>query len=104
MFGLGTGIFQSPNMNAAMGSVPREHLGVASSVLATVRNVGMVLGTATGGAIISALVPSSILQGSEKLVGKEASIFVLGLKNAYLWGAILTGIAAFTSLFISRHD
>ena len=104
MFGLGTGIFQSPNMNAAMGSVPREHLGVASSVLATVRNVGMVLGTATGGAIISALVPSSILQGSEKLVGKEASIFVLGLKNAYLWGAILTGIAAFVSLFISRHD
>ena len=62
--------FSVPNMNIAMGSVPREHLGVASSILATVRNVGMVLGTATGGGIISASVPSSILQGLEKLLDK----------------------------------
>jgi len=104
LFGLGTGIFQSPNMNIAMGSVPREHLGVASSILATVRNVGMVLGTATGGGIISASVPSSILQGLEKLLDKEASIFMQGLKNAYLWGAILTGIAALVSLLIPHYN
>ncbi|MDI3543689.1 MAG: hypothetical protein PWP57_1294 [Candidatus Atribacteria bacterium] len=100
LFGLGTGIFQSPNMNVAMGSVPREHLGVASSILATVRNIGMVLGTALGGGILNASVPTSILQGSGKLGGGEASIFMLGLKNAYFGGAILTGIAALISLFI----
>lgn len=100
LFGLGTGIFQSPNMNVAMGSVPREHLGVASSILATVRNVGMVLGTALGGGILNASVPTSILQGLGRLAGEEASIFMLGLKNAYFWGAILTGIAALVSLFM----
>jgi len=104
LFGLGTGIFQSPNMNLAMGSISREHLGVASSILATVRNVGMVLGTAIGGGIISASVPSSILQGLGKLMGEKASIFVLGLKNAYLGGAILTGIAALVSLLIPHSN
>ncbi len=86
-------------MNVAMGSVPREHLGVASSILATV-HVGMVLGTALGGGILNASVPTFILQGLGKLIGEEASIFMLGLKNAYFWGAILTGIAALVSLFM----
>jgi len=103
LFGLGTGIFQSPNMNIAMGSAPQEHLGVASSILATVRNIGMVLGTALGGGILSVSVPSSILQGLGRLAGEEASIFMLGLKNAYLWGAILTGMAALISLFTIHH-
>lgn len=43
--GLATGLFQSPNNNAIMGSVPPEKLGVASALLATVRNLGLVTGT-----------------------------------------------------------
>lgn len=50
VFGLGTGIFQSPNVSAVMGSSPRPQLGIASGILSTVRNVGMVLGIAAGGA------------------------------------------------------
>ena len=50
LFGLGAGIFGSPNNSAVMGSAPREHLGVASSLLGTVRTVGMVLGVAAGAA------------------------------------------------------
>lgn len=48
--GLATGLFQSPNNNAIMGSVPHQKLGVASALLATVRNLGLVTGTglATG--------------------------------------------------------
>jgi len=45
LIGLGMGLFQSPNNNAIMGSVPASKLGVASALLATVRNVGMVTGT-----------------------------------------------------------
>lgn len=50
LMGLATGLFQSPNNNAIMGSVPPNKLGVASALLATVRNLGMVAGTglATG--------------------------------------------------------
>jgi len=48
--GLSTGLFQSPNNNAIMGVVPANKLGVASALLATVRNLGLVTGTglATG--------------------------------------------------------
>jgi EmrB/QacA subfamily drug resistance transporter len=42
--GLGTGIFISPNNSALMGSAPRQHQGIAAGILATARNVGMVLG------------------------------------------------------------
>lgn len=43
--GLATGLFQSPNNSAIMGSVPIHKLGVASALLATVRNLGLVAGT-----------------------------------------------------------
>ena len=43
--GVATGLFQSPNNNAIMGAVPINKLGVASALLATVRNLGLVTGT-----------------------------------------------------------
>ena len=39
-FGLGLGVFQSPNNSAIMGAVPRERLGVASGLLALSRTLG----------------------------------------------------------------
>lgn len=43
--GMATGLFQSPNNNAIMGAVPQDKLGTASALLATVRNLGLVVGT-----------------------------------------------------------
>lgn len=43
--GVATGLFQSPNNNAIMSAVPYNKLGVASALLATVRNLGLVTGT-----------------------------------------------------------
>jgi hypothetical protein len=43
---LGTGIFQSPNNSAAMGSAPKQHLGIASGILSMVHTVTMVMGIA----------------------------------------------------------
>ncbi|MEF2967608.1 MFS transporter [Paenibacillus sp. M1] len=45
LFGLGGGLFQSPNNSSIMGSVPRDKLGTAGGLNALVRNIGMVLGT-----------------------------------------------------------
>lgn len=44
VFGMGQGMFQSPNNSSIMGSVPRRQLGIAGGMNALVRNVGMVLG------------------------------------------------------------
>ncbi len=46
ILGIGMGMFYSPNNSAIMGSVKRESLGIAGGLLATMRNVGMVLGVA----------------------------------------------------------
>ena len=51
--GLGTGIFISPNTSALLGSAPRQRQGIASGILATARNVGMVLGVGLAGAVFS---------------------------------------------------
>jgi EmrB/QacA subfamily drug resistance transporter len=48
--GLGTGIFISPNTSALLGAAPRGRQGIASGILATARNFGMVLGVGLAGA------------------------------------------------------
>lgn len=53
--GLGTGVFISPNTSALMGSAPRQRQGIASGILATARNVGMVLGIGLAGAIFTSV-------------------------------------------------
>jgi len=51
--GLGNGTFISPNSSALMGSAPRHRQGIAAGILATSRNVGMVLGIGLAGAILT---------------------------------------------------
>ena len=51
--GLGTGIFISPNNSALMGSAPANRQGIAAGMLATARNVGMVLGVGLSGAVLT---------------------------------------------------
>ncbi|MEM7032938.1 MAG: DHA2 family efflux MFS transporter permease subunit, partial [Chloroflexota bacterium] len=50
-FGFGLGFFQSPNNSVVMGSVPRERLGVASSLNVVTRTLGGTAGIAIMGAI-----------------------------------------------------
>lgn len=45
LFGMGSGLFQSPNNASVMGAVPASKLGSAGGLNALARNVGMVLGT-----------------------------------------------------------
>ncbi len=53
--GFGTGLFVSPNNSSLMGAAPRNRQGVAGAVLATARNVGMVLGIAISAAIFETI-------------------------------------------------
>jgi len=43
LYGIGTGLFSSPNTNAVMSSVDRGLFGVASGSVATMRHIGMML-------------------------------------------------------------
>ena len=77
--GAGTGTFISPNTSALMGAAPRSRQGVASGVLATARNFGMVLGIGLAGAIFTT-----------HLAQNTADSFYEGIKLGFL---VATGIA-----------
>jgi EmrB/QacA subfamily drug resistance transporter len=62
--GLGTGIFISPNTNALMGSAPKNRQGIASGVLATARNSGMVLGIGMAGAVFTTVQAVQVAGGA----------------------------------------
>jgi EmrB/QacA subfamily drug resistance transporter len=75
--GLGIGIFVSPNNSALMGAAPRHRQGIASGVLATARNVGMVLGVGLAGAVFTTVLAHAAATPSAALVqGVRASLLV----------------------------
>ena len=55
LVGLGVGLFVTPNNSALLGAAPRHRQGIASGILATARNVGMVLGIGVVGAVYTTL-------------------------------------------------
>jgi len=66
IFGLGIGIFITPNSSAIMGSAPINQIGIAAGLLATARNVGMVLGIGISGAVFTTVLSrhnSTIVDG-----------------------------------------
>lgn len=84
--GLGTGIFISPNSSALMGAAPRHRQGIASGIMATARNVGMVLGVGLAGAVLTTVAARTEAVG----VGSTVALFN-AVSVALLFA---TGIAA----------
>ncbi|HEX5581469.1 MAG TPA: MFS transporter [Gemmatimonadaceae bacterium] len=82
--GFGVGIFVSPNNSALMGAAPRNRQGIASGVLATARNVGMVLGVGLAGAVFTTVLahaggePSAVALAD----GVRASLWVMSAMAA----------------------
>jgi len=75
VIGLGVGTFVSPNNNALMGAAPRNRQGIAAGVLATARNVGMVLGVGLAGAVFTTVVARSSSASEALVAGVRASLF-----------------------------
>ena len=74
LVGLGIGIFVSPNNSALMGAAPRNRQGIASGVLATARNVGMVLGVGFAGAIFTTVLARDASPSAGLTAGVRASL------------------------------
>lgn len=94
-FGLGMGLFLSPNNSAIMGAASREELGVASSLLALSRTLGMTSGVP----LINAIYNSHVLAAWPGGVGGDVSAappdaLVAGVAGAYTVAAVATALAA----------
>jgi len=53
LLGVGIGTFQPPNNSTIMGATPRDRLGTASALIATLRQVGISLGMALAGTLFA---------------------------------------------------
>ena len=85
--GLGIGLFVSPNNSALMGAAPRHRQGIAAGVLATARNVGMVIGVGIAGAVFETV----LLRGGGVVPGVAAALFTAA--GVALVGAICAASA-----------
>ncbi|MGM0368088.1 MAG: hypothetical protein ACQEP2_05870 [Actinomycetota bacterium] len=98
LIGLGSGTFLTPNNKAIMGSAPSNRRGIASSMIATMRNLGMILGVAISGFVITNRKNyfASLLDNSGYSSSKIENIVIEGaLEFTYL---IAAGIAFVTVL------
>ena len=87
--GAGFGMFQTPNNSAIMGSVPLKNRGTASGTLATMRNIGMVLGVAVSGALFS-----HAQSKAETLFSAQGQTGALLTSNAFIYALHLTALVA----------
>lgn len=90
--GLGVGLFISPNTSALMGSAPRGRQGIASGILATARNVGMVLGIGFAGAIFTTVLARGQGAGPGSSIFDATHISFLASAGVALLGALASFI------------
>ncbi|HEX2831578.1 MAG TPA: MFS transporter [Thermoanaerobaculia bacterium] len=74
VIGVGIGLFTTPNNSALMGAAPRHRQGIASGVLASARNVGMVLGVGLAGAVFTTILTRGGAHALER--GVAMTLFV----------------------------
>ncbi|MEX0802872.1 MAG: DHA2 family efflux MFS transporter permease subunit [Candidatus Binatia bacterium] len=97
LLGVGLGIFQTPNNNSLMSSLPRERLSVGSSFLSVIRSLGHSSGAALATTIVSARLFALTGQGAlHDLKGAAGTsgnpilpAFMEGFRYAYVAAAVL---------------
>lgn len=99
--GLGIGIFISPNNSALMGSAPRHRQGIAAGMLATARNVGMVLGVGFSGAIFTTILAQQIEPTVGLYTAVRAAFF--GAIGVALLGALTSAIRGSNQIGEEKH-
>jgi len=109
LLGAGIGLFVSPNISSIMGSVPTQRRGIASAFRATFFNVGFTISLNLAVLIMTFTVPyavvTTIISSTNAIVIPEADklLFVEGLKNTYLWLAVLNTAAIPPSVLRGRR-
>lgn len=91
--GVGTGLFTAPNNSAVMGAVRAARVGTAAGLLATSRNLGMALGTATAAAVIALRTPAHLAQHA----GPQAAALA-SYQDGFLVAGTVALLAAVTSM------
>lgn len=97
--GLGNGIFQAPNNTIVMSAIPVTELGIAGSLSALVRELGMVIGIATATTVLF----SSMSHQAGHLVSTypfgHPDLFIHALHTAFTLALVLCLLATGLSIY-----
>ena len=97
LLGVGAAFFQSPNNRAIMATVSDEESGMVSSIIVTMRNLGMVFAVSFAGMLLYTTITPSTLQSTE-LFNLAAYDFTTGMHRVVIFGGIISFVMAFLSL------
>jgi MFS family permease len=107
--GVGSGMFNSPNTAAMMGSVPPHRRGIAAGARTMLQNTGAVISIAFVLAVVTAAVPKTVLfkifSGLARgLSEHQLAPFIQNMHTA-LWVLAATSVVgAFVSLLRPAHE
>jgi MFS family permease len=108
LVGVGSGMFNSPNTAAMMGTVPANRRGIAAGARTLVQNTGAVLSIAFVLAIVTSAIPKSTLfavfSGLAKGLSEERLAPFITNMHVALWALAATSlVGALVCLLRPRH-
>ncbi|WP_414151140.1 MFS transporter [Acetobacterium carbinolicum] len=86
---VGMGLFQSPNNSLIMSTVKRDQLGIAGSINALVRNMGMVTGIALATTLLYGSMSAELGYRVTDYVAGQNGAFINGMSNVYITAAVI---------------
>jgi len=96
LIGIGGALYQSPNNTELMSALPRQKLGIASSVSSTVRNLGMTLGTSL--AILLVTLQFSLAGYTGPVINADRSLLIATIAITMSIGGLICLGSAIVSL------
>ncbi|PLZ81354.1 MFS transporter [Fischerella muscicola CCMEE 5323] len=101
IYGIGLGLFQSPNNSTVMGAASRERLGIVSGLLSLSRTSGGMVGVPLMATVFGALV-ASVIPGIDVSVAPAEAI-VVGFQGTVRFAALILCGAAVASVIRSSN-
>ena len=95
LMGIGSALFQSPNNTEVMVALPKDKAGIASSMSATLRNLGMALGVSVGTILLT------LQMGAVNISNINGGAEALDLANAVGIIMVVSGITSIAGAVIS---
>jgi EmrB/QacA subfamily drug resistance transporter len=98
LLGSGQAMFLSPNSASILGSTEKQYVGTSAALLATARNLGMLLGIAKAGLLFS-LFFSSYTGGAElhHFSAEHTAPFLLAMRHVFQLTAVIGVLGALLS-------
>ncbi|ERI90006.1 drug resistance MFS transporter, drug:H+ antiporter-2 family [Clostridiales bacterium oral taxon 876 str. F0540] len=99
VLGMGNGLFQSPNNSLVMSTAPKNKLGIAASINALIRNLGMVFGIAFSLTLLYNRMSAKIGYTVVSFVEGREDVFVYAMKFVYRTAASICILGIILTLF-----